>query len=138
MDMWPATLEEERVQALHAARVALSVVNAALADPGCNHEAGARARLAFRSAAGLMLAASRTPMGVGRRWSKRLITIRDLVEQNAEAGVDLVDGLAALNGESGAEQRRSLLDLLALLSDLVYFLDVLGRGQPSGDLHGRK
>ena len=127
MDMWPATLEEERVQALHAARVALSVVNAALADPGCNHEAGARARLAFRSAAGLMLAASRTPMGVGRRWSKRLITVRDLV-----------DGLAALNGESGAEQRRLLLDLLALLSDLVYFLDVLGRGQPSGDLHDRK
>ena len=92
--------KSNRIQALHAARVALSVVNAALADPGCSHEAGARARLAFRSAAGLMLAASRTSMGVGRRWSKRLITVRDLVEQNAEAGVDLVDGLAALNGES--------------------------------------
>jgi ankyrin repeat protein len=46
--------------------------------------------------------------------------------------------LAALNGGSDGEQRRLLLDLLALLSDLVYFLDVLGRGQPSGDLHDRK
>ena len=77
-------------------------------------------------------------MGVGRRWSKRLITVRDLVEQNAEAGVDLVDGLAALNGEIGNEQRRLLLDLLALLSDLVYFLDVLGRERPVNNLHGRK
>ena len=77
-------------------------------------------------------------MGVGRRWSKRLITVRDLVEQNAEAGVDLVDGLAAFNGEIGSEQRRLLLDLLALLSDLVYFLDVLGRERPASILHGRK
>ena len=77
-------------------------------------------------------------MGVGRRWSKRLITVRDLVEQNAEAGIDLVDELAALNGGSDGEQRRLLLDLLALLSDLVYFLDVLGRGRPSDDLHERK
>lgn len=138
MDMWPATLEEDRIQALDAARVALSVVTAALTDPAYSHEAGARARVAFRSAAGLALAASRTSMGVGRRWSKRLITVRDLVEQNAEAGVDLVDGLAALNGEIGSEQRRLLLDLLALLSDLVYFLDVLGRERPVSNLHGRK
>ena len=138
MDMWPATLEGDRVQALEAARIALAVVNAAVTDPTNSHEAGARARMAFRSAAGLMLAASRTSMGVGRRWSKRLITVRDLVEQNAEAGVDLVDGLAALNGEIGSKQRRLLLDLLALLSDLVYFLDVLGRARPVSNLHDRK
>ncbi len=138
MDMWPATLEGDRVQALEAARVALSVVDAALADPTCNHEAGARARMAFRSAAGLMLAASRTSMGVGRRWSKRLITVRDLVEQNAQAGVEIVDGLVALNGVTSSEQRRLLLELLALLSDLVYYLNLLGRDQSLGNLHGRK
>jgi hypothetical protein len=66
-------------------------------------------------------------MGVGRRWSRRLITTRDLVEQNAEAGVSLVAELAALNGRANGEQRRLLLEILALLSDLTFFLDQLGR-----------
>jgi hypothetical protein len=127
MTMWPATLEEERTQALQTARLALATVDAALADPANGDEAKARARVAFRAAAGLMLSASQTSMGVGRRWSRRLITTRDLVEQNAEAGVNLVAELAALNGGANGEQRRLLLEVLALLSDLTFFLDQLGR-----------
>lgn len=124
---WPAPLEDQRVGALTTARVALAAVDAALAGrlaPDCVHEAGARARCAFRAAQSLVLAARELQLPPGERWPTRSAAQRRLIEQNADAGVDLVGGLASAGG---LEQRRLLLDLLSLLSDLAYFLDVLGR-----------
>lgn len=125
MDFWPSTLENDRSSALAAARQAVTVVDVAIngADPACIHEAGARARAAFRSASVLMLAAKRERIQ-GRRWSGRVKTIRSLIDQNAEAGADLAGAL--LQSENG-DRRRLLLDLSAALWDLVYYLDVLGR-----------
>lgn len=122
---WPAELEQDRSLALGAAKLALTLVDAALEDRGCGHEAQARARAAFRAAQGLCLVAAEWQRPVGQRWPRRLTALRQLVSQNAAAGVDLLDGLAAQNG--GGERRRLLLDLLSLLSDLVYYLDVMGR-----------
>lgn len=125
MDFWPSTLETDRSAALQAARQAVSVVDVAIAgaDPDCTHEAGARARAAFRSASVLMLAAGRERIP-GRRWSGRQKTIRLLISQAAEAGADLA---GALQASENGDRRRLLLDLSAALWDLVYYLDVLGR-----------
>ena len=125
MDFWPSTLETDRSSALRAARQAVTVVDNAIsgADPACVHEAGARARAAFRAASVLMLAAQRERLP-GRRWSRRVKMIRGMIDQNAEAGADLAGAL--LQSENG-DRRRLLLDLSAALWDLVYYLDVLGR-----------
>lgn len=124
---WPADLERDRIVALDAARLALSVVDRALSDPSCAYEAQARARAAFRAAQGLSLVAAEWPRPSGERWPRRLTALRSLVEQNAAAGVDLLDGLTVGGGGNGGGDRRLLLDLLSLLSDLIYYIDVMGR-----------
>lgn len=111
--------------ALRDARAGLAAVRGALDGlPLCLPEARFLSNAAFRSAQILVLSAETVALSGGRRWSRRHKAIRGLIEQNAPAGLDAAAGLAsAVNGA----QRLLLLELLALLSDLVYFLDVLGR-----------
>ena len=126
MQTWPATLDNDRIEALSAVDLARVHVSSATGDDRRAHEAGVRARVACRLCL-RMLAAASTGWPEGRRLSGRMRALCELIEQHAQAGIVLSD---ATRGGAAEDRRLVLVDLLAVLADLGFYLDVLGRDWP--------
>lgn len=130
MSDFPAQLDTNRVATLSLVEIALQHAQAAQADGERGYEAGARIHLAARQCLRLCLAVAADK---SQRQARRRRAILELIEQHAQAGIVLAASLQddkIVNGE----RRRALLDLLIVLADLAYYLDVLGRGGWAGEL----
>ena len=114
----------DRASALSAVEVAILHAQAAQADGERAYEAGARVHLACRNCQRVALALQLP--AEGRRVARRTRAICELVEQHAQAGIVLAATLQDETIVNGA-RRRALLDLLVILADLGYYLDILGR-----------
>lgn len=118
-------IETDRAAALSAVAVAILHTQAAQTDGDRAYEAGARVHLACRNCQRVAIAML-APVE-GRRGARRVRAICDLVEQHAQAGIVLAATLRDVSIVNGA-RKRALLDLLVILADLGYYLDILGRG----------
>lgn len=123
--------DAELTAALGAVDAALAHVQAAQADGDRTYDAAARVHVAARRCLRLSMAVQDEQV-VSKRLLRRRAAICELVEQHA--GACLVMAAQLRDGQivNGA-RRRMLADLLTVLSDLGFYLDVLGRGW-SGEL----
>ena len=121
MQRWPLELETDRIVALASVAVARSF-------PASSPAALARSAAAFWDSRRLceVAAAHKRP---GGRWSRRLVALREQVEQAAETGIVYVDALRADPGDTAAAA--GIVEMLAIIQ---FCLVSAGQGMAGGEL----
>lgn len=120
MQRWPLELETDRIVALASVAVARSIPAGPVAL--------SRAAAAFWDARRLCQVAAAHKRPGGGRWSRRLVALRDQVDQAAETGIAYVDALRADPGDVAAAA--GIVEMLAIIQ---FCLVSAGQGVAAGE-----
>ena len=121
MQRWPLELETDRIVALASVAVARSIPAGPVAP--------SRAAAAFWDARRLCQVAAAHKRPAGGRWSRRLVALREQIDQAAETGLGYVDALRADPGNRAAAA--GVVEMLAMIQ---FLLTAAGQGLPAGEL----
>lgn len=121
MQRWPLELETDRIVALASVAVARSF-------PASSPAALARSAAAFWDSRRLCEVAAAHKRPGGGRWSRRLVALRDQVDQAAETGIAYVDALRADPGDVAAAA--GIVEMLAIIQ---FCLVSAGQGVAAGE-----